>query len=347
MNSTVVDPPWISARHLHAILHHGGERLPGTALAGAGLAADAGAAIPLPVIEQLLADATRAPRDALPGLTLGQALRPAALGVVGHLVETCADLGEVLGMLARYNGLLSNIGHLHWRHAPGEVHVIWDCRAGGPLFRHQATDYVLAALTSIGRQLLPGAPAWPLAVHLRHDCPGGERAARRYQAAFGCRVMFGQPWSGLVLPLALLRQSLPHGDAALRDALRRHADAALAGHQTQPRDLAATVRRLIEARLDRRASQRAHIARQLGLSERSLARQLAQEGHSFKSLLDEARDGRAIELLRNPGLNSADLAERLGFATAQSFFRWFRRRHGRTPGEYRRLHFGNRTDDVS
>lgn len=346
MNSSVVEPPWVSARHLHAILRHGGEWLPGTALEGAGLAADAGAAIPLPMIEQLLADATRAPGDALPGLALGQALRPAALGVVGHLVETCADLGEVLNMLARYNGLLSNIGHLHWRHAPGEVHVIWDCRAGGPLFRHQATDYVLAALVGIGRQLLPGAPVWPLAVHLRHHCPGGERTARRYEAAFGCRVMFGQPWSGLVLPLALLRQPLPHGDAALRDALRRHADAALADHQSQPRELATAVRRLIEAGLDRRTPPRAHIARQLGLSERSLARQLAQEGHSYTSLLDAARDGRATELLRHPGLGSTDLAERLGFASAQSFFRWFRRRHGCTPGEYRRLHFGNSIDDA-
>lgn len=73
------------------------------------------------------------------------------------------------------------------------------------------------------------------------------------------------------------------------------------------------------------------VARDLGLSERSLRRQLVAQGTSYQALLDEVRESMATELL-GAGLPVAVVAERLGYAGAASFIHAHRRWTGRTPG---------------
>lgn len=73
------------------------------------------------------------------------------------------------------------------------------------------------------------------------------------------------------------------------------------------------------------------VARDLGLSERSLRRRLGAQGTSYQMLLDEVRESMAGELL-GAGLPVAVVAERLGYAGATSFIHAHRRWTGRTPG---------------
>ena len=54
------------------------------------------------------------------------------------------------------------------------------------------------------------------------------------------------------------------------------------------------------------------VARALGLSERSLRRQLADEGHNFRDLLADARHARARHLLAHSTLPVEAIAQQLG-----------------------------------
>ncbi|GEM_PF-6771311 len=74
-------------------------------------------------------------------------------------------------------------------------------------------------------------------------------------------------------------------------------------------------------------------ARQLGMSERSLARGLSKEGTTFSELKDGVRCRLAIERLVR-GDRVEDVAGALGFADPSSFHRAFRRWTGRSPGSY-------------
>ncbi|KYG02036.1 hypothetical protein BE18_44415 [Sorangium cellulosum] len=72
------------------------------------------------------------------------------------------------------------------------------------------------------------------------------------------------------------------------------------------------------------------------MSTRSLQRALKDLGTSFTAQLDEARRGKAIELLRRRDLALQEIAFLLGYGEPRHFYRSFRRWTGTTPGEYRR-----------
>src|SRR5262249_35742244 len=79
-----------------------------------------------------------------------------------------------------------------------------------------------------------------------------------------------------------------------------------------------------------------HVARQLGLSRATFARQLAAEGTSFQRVKDEVRRDHAIGLLTGTVLPLSEIAERLGFSAPSAFQRAFREWTGVPPGRMRR-----------
>ena len=54
----------------------------------------------------------------------------------------------------------------------------------------------------------------------------------------------------------------------------------------------------------------------------------------------ELRARRAVELLANPAISLEQVVEAAGYTDVSHFYRSFRRDHGMTPAEYRRLAHG-------
>jgi AraC-like DNA-binding protein len=80
------------------------------------------------------------------------------------------------------------------------------------------------------------------------------------------------------------------------------------------------------------------VARELGVSERTLQRRLGGEGASFQLLLTAVRRTRARELLADPALDIDEVALLLGYEDQNSFFRAFRLWEGETPSNRRAMH---------
>lgn len=76
-------------------------------------------------------------------------------------------------------------------------------------------------------------------------------------------------------------------------------------------------------------------ARQLGLSARSLRRQLASEQTSFMAIKDNLRLQQAEALLRHSRLHIHEIALRLGFEDSSAFHRAFKRWTGVTPRHFK------------
>jgi len=80
-----------------------------------------------------------------------------------------------------------------------------------------------------------------------------------------------------------------------------------------------------------------HIARQLGVSSRTLRRRLSEQGWSFQALLDECRMQFASHEFRTRRrISLSDVALRLGYSEHSTFSRAFSRWAGMAPQEYRR-----------
>ena len=77
------------------------------------------------------------------------------------------------------------------------------------------------------------------------------------------------------------------------------------------------------------------IAARLRLSPRTLVRRLQRRNTSYRRLLDGHRRRRAVELLLQPELSVAEIAERLGYGDATNFARACRRWFAMSPRAYR------------
>lgn len=80
------------------------------------------------------------------------------------------------------------------------------------------------------------------------------------------------------------------------------------------------------------------VARAFGMSRRTFARRLEENGTTFRELLDAARFDAARGLLRSSGASLEDIANRLCYSDATAFARAFRRWSGESPAAWRRNH---------
>ncbi len=164
-----------------------------------------------------------------------------------------------------------------------------------------------------------------------------------YVDYFPVRCEFNAGIHALVLPSALLAAVCPlHDDNSYRTALLRCREAldGLLGEN----DMATRVNDLLVAHFDRpRIRGEAgtlpaldSIANRLSVSPRTLIRRLAEQGTSFRQLLESRQREAACSMLSQARYSVSDIAIHLGYSDAANFGRAFRRQTGQSPGHYRR-----------
>ena len=77
------------------------------------------------------------------------------------------------------------------------------------------------------------------------------------------------------------------------------------------------------------------LSRTLDLSAATLRRRLEDEGTSWGQLKDEVRRDLALQHLVDDRLSVGEIADRLGFNDASTFYRAFRKWTGSAPGAWR------------
>jgi len=77
------------------------------------------------------------------------------------------------------------------------------------------------------------------------------------------------------------------------------------------------------------------VARELGLSGRTLQRRIVDDGSTFRQLLLEARQELAREYLNRSHIDVAEVAYLLGYEDSNSFYRAFRTWERTTPAQLR------------
>ena len=184
-----------------------------------------------------------------------------------------------------------------------------------------------AALRVVQREL---APDLHLGVSVPWPLPADPAP---YLEVFGPDVRSRGTVAEVRFDAAELDRPLPRADertAALAEAQCR----ALVEARRERVGVADEVRRrLLRDPAD--APSMATVADDRHVTERTLRRQLAAEGTSYRALLDEVREALARELLVSAGLSVEQTARRVGFAEPASFVHAFRRWTGMTPGAYR------------
>lgn len=265
------------------------------------------------------------------GLRLGEQASLASFGVLGYLVMSSANLGQVIRMMQRYERVVMRLGETTLALQGSQVRLAWGLH--GNKVHPVLEDLILAAWLKLGRWLL-GRDLVPDAVHLTHRAA---EHAQDYERWFGCPVVLGSATAGLVFPAAWLDLPVLHADPQMHAWMVERASAqmsALAGDGPWRQKVVAILPELM-------ASQRATLggaAAALGLGERSLRRRLQEEGSGFAALLQQERQALACRYLRDTSHGVLDIALALGYAEHSAFSVAFKQWFGMTPSDYRSQH---------
>jgi AraC-like DNA-binding protein len=190
-------------------------------------------------------------------------------------------------------------------------------------------DVCFAWLTEIARRGTAGAIKAKRIEFKRQET---ERAV--YESHFGCPVVFRASKNLLVFAQEDLTRPFVTHNADVLAMVAPQLDAELAQHLAQR-----TIRDQVKATLKRKlAGQRPELrgmARELGMSARTLQRRLSDERVTFQQLVTEARRELARHYLRHSSLELNETAYLLGYEDPNSFFRAFQQWEGTSPGEWR------------
>lgn len=191
----------------------------------------------------------------------------------------------------------------------------------------------LAILTRLGREIIGGES--PLVrVNFKHQ-PFGE--LHIYETFFGVPVYFQQPDNALVLRREALDRPTEKGDIHLFDYIKGNLDLLqdhwrLYANPPQISKLHDAVARNAEAF----AYSAEALAQQMNMSLRALQRLAQSHGLTIRKLLDDARQAKAKQLLKNADLRVEEISHRLGYSDERSFRRAFKRWTGQSPTAFRR-----------
>ncbi len=190
-------------------------------------------------------------------------------------------------------------------------------------------DMCFAWVTEIARRGSAGA-IQPTRVELSRP----ERHRAVFEAHFGCPVLFDAAENAITFDqAALARPFVTHNPdvlAIVAPQLENELAEQLAKKSFREHVKATLKRGLAGQRPELRS-----VARELGLSARTLQRRLTSEQATFQQLIAEARRELARHYLQHSSLELNETAYLLGFEDANSFFRAFQQWEGTSPGEWR------------
>lgn len=152
-------------------------------------------------------------------------------------------------------------------------------------------------------------------------------------ALSNCRLVLGSEDNRIVLDPSQLSRAVPKANPATAEFCLRQCEVLL-DRQRRQTGFPSKVRSMLIGRVADMPSL-AEAAALFGMSTRTFRRRLAEQGSGYRELMEEIREGVAIELLETAGLTVESVAERLGYAETASFIHAFTRWTGMSPGKYR------------
>ncbi len=284
-------------------------------------------------LERFLARVIDASGEPCFGLKSARLVQPDSFDILGYIALNCANLGEALALFPLYESVSGDLGKTTVEVHGERVLIRWDCSVAAPLVRRHMLENVLASWTVYSNRII-GVESKPALVWFAHSAPAGTAVLAEYRDIFHCQVLFEQPCSGIWVQRCQLQIPFPQANRALLATLLEHAAQSLAALDRN-RPIEQRVRNRIRLMLAESLPSRERVAEQLGMSGRTLQRQLSSRGCSYHDLLREVRRQLAQHYLQNSALSLDEISRRLGFSETRSFHRSFKQWTGVTASAFR------------
>lgn len=158
-------------------------------------------------------------------------------------------------------------------------------------------------------------------------------AAQPLEEYFKCPVTHGAEVDAIIMHQQDVDRPNRVGDQHIWNFLREHLEEIL--RTTEPDRIDREVVIQIANNLSDGVLRLEDVACHLGIGSRTLQRRLSDLGHSYQSLVDEARREVALKLVGETRHSLVEIAFLTGFSEQSSFTRAFKRWSGKTPRTFR------------
>jgi AraC-like DNA-binding protein len=179
---------------------------------------------------------------------------------------------------------------------------------------------------------LTGQNIVPQSFTISHHRSGAISEMARF---VGTKVEFGADADEFALSADARELPLIHSDTYLNDLLMKYCEAALGDRRDNMSQLRTRVENAISSVLPHGRVLVEDVARSLGMSKRTLARKLSDEGLNFTEILQQLRRDLAVRYLDDRKLHVSKIAWLLGFHEVSAFTHAFKRWTGKTPRQIR------------
>ncbi|MGX1806122.1 AraC family transcriptional regulator [Nocardia sp. NPDC055321] len=274
--------------------------------------------------------------DALPdtpglGFAAGLRYHATAHGIWGYALISSRSLRDAIDVGLRFLELSYSFCRISTTESGRELALVITPEVDDPRVARFVAERDIGIIATLHRDIT-GPEAEMRGVRLPYARPN-PRTAREISETLSLTPNYGQDGYAAVFDAATVDAPLPQADPYTA-ALTTDQCSDLLSRRRARTSLAGQVREVLFAGR-RGALSETETATALHLSTRTLRRQLAAEGQSYRTLLDEGRSALAFELLSGTDLPTAAIADRLGYSEAASFTRAFQRWAGSTPLRWR------------
>lgn len=287
-------------------------------------------------VEQLITacrNAVRLSRDPQLPFRVGSTVHVSAYGMYGYAILCGMDFRRVFEFAIKYHVLATPLSTISFAEHDGMGAWTFE-----PILHH-----------AIDERLYRFIVEFQISVHisLQRDVMGPSFAPREIALMYprakdfwlaedivGCPVRYEQPANQMIFDSKWLDEPPKLGNRTTYTAVEKLCDELLSDLALRT-GVAGKIRMILLRDMANRPTFAA-IAKLLGVTTRTLRRQLQHQGLSFRQLVDDLRTQVAVKYLRDTIMTNEDVAHALGFSDASNFRHAFRRSTGKAPSEFRR-----------
>jgi AraC-like DNA-binding protein len=263
---------------------------------------------------------------------IGTSIHISTYGMYGYAILCCPDFRKAMDFATRYHALAAPLATIDFKEDKGfaswtiepNVHAVTD-----PQLYRFITEMQIGIHISLMRDIM--GPAF-----VPHEICLTYLDAEDFGLPtdqVGCGVRFTGPANQIAFQSNWLDQTASLGNKTTYPTIVALCDELL-GDLRLRIGIAGKIRALLLRDITNPPTF-VTVARLLGVNDRSLRRQLRQQGFSFRGLLDELRAQIALKYLRSTTLANEDIALALGFSDAANFRRAFHRWTNKAPSDIR------------
>jgi AraC-like DNA-binding protein len=276
----------------------------------------------------LVADALS---DEFLGVHLAENVDLRALGLFYYVLASSTTLGDALRRASRYSAINNEGVQISFREDHRQMSIIFRYIGVARLNDRHQIEFFVVTLLRICRQLTDRhlSPITIKLMHRRTHLPA------RLKSLFGCKVLFGSDVDEVAYQQPFKNASIADADPYLNALLVKYCEEAISHHRVGSGAWRLNVENAIATLLPHGRAEMAEVAQRLGISQRTLARRLASEGHTFGEVLDGLRFDLATRYLHEHDLPISEVAWLLGYQETSAFYHAFKRWSDKTPMQMR------------